>query len=252
MAEVGIVLPAYLFLNFVMAKLLFVINTIKTDKNRADLLKKTIEYLMPFPTSQILVIDDSYSQLKRSCFGGRWTHRYLSEAINFYSGKEWDYLIKVDPDTFILRPLENCTPKELDYFGNFVTRESLPYIHGGCKGFSRRLVEFLVKSNALLDSLYCENQKFTYTRYKGRHLRPGELASSYKISCQDLITFDVINNLKGFNCGHWPEAEGSINFADWKDRSKKLEIKDHYAVIHPIEAYHHARSPYLNYYSQLQ
>lgn len=93
--------------------------------------------------------------------GGFWTARFLYRFA--HSGRS-QWLIKIDPDTEIVRPL-SVLPPITGLFGyDYVFAQGLlgKSIHGGFQGFSRDAAETILRSNLLGHPRYQNQDRFWY------------------------------------------------------------------------------------------
>jgi hypothetical protein len=128
-----------------------------------------------YPGSDVFLIEDGVEQktftgcrqfketdhLKVPMCGGAWTHRYLQKYLKL---SEADYLIKLDPDTKVLNPVQDL-PEKMAIFAAVSERKApngtvhrVP--HGGALGFTRNVAEWLVSSNAFLDQRFMSNIRY--------------------------------------------------------------------------------------------
>lgn len=114
--------------------------------------------------------------------GGFWTERFL-DWFAVFGKTQW--LIKIDPDTEIVRPLTVFPPKN-GLFGYEYRRAnhlSGRSVHGGFQGFSRDAIEKILESNLLKHPRYQNQHRFWYT------------SRQQKLSFQDGILSDIIELL---------------------------------------------------------
>lgn len=136
-------------------------------------------------------------------YGGEWLHRWHS---SFLEVSKAAYLIKIDPDTQIINRFGEM-PRS-DAFGHYrrvdlavagETRKS--YIHGGCKGRRREVVEKIVRDQLFLRDGYRSNSFFSF---------PGNPT----VLCEDVLDFEVLDKA-GFTIAPWPEVRPNIHYAQW-------------------------------------
>jgi hypothetical protein len=168
-----------------------------------------------YPDATLLQFDDKTQRLKLPQHGGQWTLRFLTAFI----ATDCDVLIKIDPDTEARRAATKIP--NADLFGNLVAGQVL----GGAMGFSRAGAQKIVESGVLTDAKY-QGQAFTYARYTGKNLRPGEPSwDKLLISCQDKILADVVTRLN-LKTAQWDEI--SV-WAEWWAKPGSGD----YAFVHP-------------------
>jgi hypothetical protein len=158
---------------------------------------------MFYPESLILIFDDSKQRLKLAQFAGRWTERYLKAFLQ----TESDILIKLDPDTAVLRRANEFPDSEI--FGEHVDGQVL----GGCIGYSRDCARKIIESDLLVDSKYT-GLHYTYMKF-------GE-----RVSRQDEIMADIIRRLH-LHTVEWKEA----CIRQYHPRS--VMPTGDYAIVHP-------------------
>jgi hypothetical protein len=193
-------------------KLAIALTTYNEPKHEVVLLVKQLKKL--YPAATLLQFDDKASRLKLPKFGGQWTLRFLTAFL----ATDCDVLVKIDPDTEARRAV--TTFPDADLFGNCVVGQVL----GGAMGFSRAGAQKIVDSGVLSDAKY-KAPAFTYQRYMGKNLKPGEPYNSAAISCQDKIMADVITRLN-LKTAQWDEV---LVFAEWWAKPNSGD----YAFVHP-------------------
>jgi hypothetical protein len=165
----------------------------------------------------VFVHSDGKGILKNTSQRGMWTARFLKTFLS----TSYDYIIKIDPDSQIKRKF-NSFPTT-DIFGNvFTSSYGIPYIQGGCVGFTKSAAKKIIDSDYLSDKKYSEPLYWLLYTYnlKGRDVK-------MNTSFQDAIVFDVARRLK-------------LSISPWKDVAvfgqlkTKQYIPGDYAVVHPI------------------
>jgi len=75
--------------------------------------------------------------LKELEFGGAWVHRLCEVGLTLNTDK----IIKIDPDTRILRPFYEIP--DADYFGELMKNRKIKInlVRGGCKGYSKQVMQ---------------------------------------------------------------------------------------------------------------
>lgn len=98
--------------------------------------------------------------LKTRYDAGKWMHLWLS---SFLENSGDPYMLKIDPDTELLRPIANL-PSESSVFGTTrrfsIGRNRYFRIHGGGCGYSRSMVERLVTNKWFESSEFVNNLRF--------------------------------------------------------------------------------------------
>jgi hypothetical protein len=158
--------------------------------------------------------------------GGMWFLRALQVCYNIV-GPEFDYLIKVDPDTQIKRPFKYF-PAGADFFGN-IRHKASDHLQGGCLGFSRHAVEAILDSGLLFDRCYEDNKKYSYQRFKPPYLRKGELWSESWISIEDFILWDIAKRLN-LKVAEWDEVKCYTVSIE----HTIIDLSGDYAAVHPV------------------
>jgi hypothetical protein len=149
-----------------------------------------------YPRAEIVHLnDDPPNRLKLPQFAGRWTERWMEAAL----ATSADIIIKVDPDTLVIRPLADFP--EADMFGVASKRRLCKgVILGGAYGFRRSAVEKIVGSRLLLDGKYTSTASMDYIFCEYRPGRKLEI-----LSLQDPIVFDVVT-LLGLTTAPWADV----------------------------------------------
>jgi hypothetical protein len=98
--------------------------------------------------------------LKTKTDAGKWMHLWLS---SFLENSSDPYMLKIDPDTQLLRPISNL-PTESSVFGSIrifhVGRTRYFRIHGGGVGYSRSMVERIVSNKWFESPEFISNFRF--------------------------------------------------------------------------------------------
>ncbi|MGL5874219.1 MAG: hypothetical protein ACRC2R_17930 [Xenococcaceae cyanobacterium] len=145
-------------------------------------------------------------RLKLPSFGGMWTNRYLQW---FLSQGKTPWLIKIDPDTVINRPL-SIDPPTTGLFG-FNYSKTGHSVHGGCQGYSREAVKQILDSNFLFD------REYRQSRYQ-------YISNKEVLSFQDGIIRSILLRLN-IPVFHHPEI-----YCDWL---VPPDNPDDWAIYHP-------------------
>jgi hypothetical protein len=170
-------------------KLTFIINT-----NEEPTIDRCLNFIRAsYPDDNIITIPD-IDFLKNIINGGAWTLRYL----NAFMATDGDILIRMDPDSLMLRPFAFIP--ETEYFGMMFADQ---YIHGGCKGYSRSYVQRIIDSELLL-----------LEKYKGNEYKCG---NTNLVSC-DLVCMDIAITL-------------NATISNWTEVSS-MPYCEHFAVTH--------------------
>jgi hypothetical protein len=175
---------------------------ITTYKDNSDLAISDLTRF--YPGAYVFKFNDCVEHLKTPDQAGKWTERYLRAFL----ASDADILIKIDPDTAVLRPAVNFPTS--DMFGECV----LGFPLGGAIGYSRVGAQKIVDSNLLQDAKYT-TKDYTYS-WKG-----GE-----QVSCQDKIMRDIVNRLS-LSVAVWNEVCVRMSHLD-----STMPTKD-YAFVHP-------------------
>lgn len=170
-------------------KLTFIINT-----NEETTIDRCVNFIRAsYNESNIITIPDT-DNLKNIINGGAWTLRY----INTFMATDGDILIRMDPDSLMLRAFSYIP--DVEYFGMMFNNQ---YIHGGCKGYSRGFVQRILDSGLLL------SEEYKNSIYK--------CGNTNLASC-DLISMDVAIKLNA-TITHWTEVSS-------------MPYLEHFAVTH--------------------
>lgn len=202
----------------------FLINLYKT----LDLESCLSDLRRAYPNSPVCLIADGdggdYSALARKfdCHyiesvrlknigGGFWTERFLTW---FAIEGSTEFLIKIDPDTAIARPL-TVIPPTVGLFGfdyHKAKGRSGASVHGGAQGFSRDAVYKILDSDLLKHPRYQQQHRFWYNSNK------------HKLSFQDGILTDLIWLLS------LPVFDHPEIYCDWLTPPENPE---RWAIYHP-------------------
>lgn len=210
-----------------------------------DLAKRLIRQIkFFFPSAQILGIADGTenSNFKEFCFEHNvW---YIEHQRLFYqfTGNQWikrmfcffeasshaDYLIKIDPDCYILKRFEFLP--YLDIAGTpFKLSDKIAFIHGGCALYSRRACQAILSTDLIDAEEYRTNMAFAYRRFLAPYKQRNEEAEIERFFCEDRVIGDVANKL-GLKMGQWDEV-----YADQGEKDPKDYADMNYAVIHAVK-----------------
>lgn len=170
-------------------------------------------------------------QIKELKFGGEWCERML---LAFLSYSQSELLIRIEPDTKILRQFSHFPDAEL--FGSLRSGGRFNYLQGGCLGIARDACELLAHSDVLQDSLY-STAPFGYFRFQPPYLQPGETRSSKQLAATDLILTHAASRF-GLTIGQWDDVcchtfKSSLE-QDLNGLSSE-EIRLKYAALHPCK-----------------
>lgn len=155
--------------------------------------------------------------------GGLWCQRYHEF---FLTQSEADVLIKIDPDTYIHRPLKSIP--EADIFGAINQNPGLPiHVRGGFCGFKRSASELLVESKIFYDPFY-RSAQFWYPRY-GHWKFFDEGWQTEWITLTDPIVGHAAAKL-GLTVKSWAEVQGGICFRERVPDNSDLR----YLATHPV------------------
>lgn len=127
-----------------------------------------------YPGCQVIFIEDggrhymiagvpsiTGERLKTPENGGRWTNRYLSL---FLAQSTFDILIKVDPDTEVIKPASNF-PKGNVIFSSVYTHNlghgrTWRVPHGGALGFTRDAAREILSMRTMLNPRFINNPRY--------------------------------------------------------------------------------------------
>lgn len=100
-------------------------------------------------------------RLKTRSSTGVWMHKWLSA---FLDNSDSDYMLKLDPDTILVKPIKNWPVGEVVFGTVRIIRWSPKYeilrIHGGGCGYSRSMVKRIVDNEWLLSPEFVNNPRF--------------------------------------------------------------------------------------------
>lgn len=210
-----------------------------------ELAKRLISQLkFFFPSSNILGIADGTYNYNFKEFAWQHNVRYIEGERLFRqeTGNEWikrmfwfymasshsDYLIKIDPDAYILRKF-NFLPY-LDIAGTpFTLVNKVTFIHGGCTLYSRQAAHTIFSTDLINSKEYKKNSVFSYKRFMPPYKRRDEQPETFKCVCEDRIIGDLAQKL-GLKMGKWTEV--NVDQAE-KNPSDYADMK--YAVIHAVK-----------------
>lgn len=92
--------------------------------------------------------------------GGTWTHQWMREYLRH---SERPYVIKIDPDTMLVKPLEFYPVGEIAFGTRHlhgIPPHITPLYHGGAIGYARALTERITREKWLLAPIYRNNISF--------------------------------------------------------------------------------------------
>lgn len=160
----------------------FVIN--RWDEGLEDVVKLVNDIHRVYPASNVSILYDGSSslripgveniecsKLKSPSNGGAWTDRYLSYFLTHCTE---DYLIKLDPDSTVIKEMKDF-PTEDCIFCRLSSRK-VP--HGGALGFTRGVVDRIVKGGWMLNPRFINN--FRYNNYNDLMMRDVLASPQYR------------------------------------------------------------------------
>ena len=163
---------------------LFVMHVHSDDDSCVE--RNVAQLRLLYPTDKLVLIYDGVSARGHDCTEiagdrlkvagelGRWTERYLKLFLD----TDCSYLIKVDPDTNILRPARNFPDPASSTIFCRMGIDRVP--HGGALGFTRPMAETLISSGWLTDEVLLRYHK--HHAYQDQMLRT--IVWSKKLSIQ--------------------------------------------------------------------
>lgn len=167
--------------------MIFLLQTYKHDIDKARVTVERIKHF--YPKHKILVVYDGIKDNIPNCYqiyrerlyhqnnGGKPTQHCLGQSLK---ASKFNYLIKLEPDTWINNyyDLSKLNPDFLhcNYDNN--------HIYGGLVIYPYNIAKKIYESGLLLNNCYKEH----FYNYGNKKL-------NQKISCQDLIIFDVCKRL---------------------------------------------------------
>jgi len=111
------------------------------------------------PISDVIHVNHG-KHLKTRYDAGKWMHLWLSA---FLENSDNSYMLKIDPDTELLRPIVNL-PTASTVFGSYrifhVGKTRYFRIHGGGCGYSRSMVERIVTNRWFTSDTFVNNLQF--------------------------------------------------------------------------------------------
>jgi hypothetical protein len=159
---------------------------------------------MPSFSIDMSIIYEELPHLKTLETGGLWVDRY----INYYlSHSDKPYLIKLDPDTGVHRPINHLCSS--DIFGTFNNN----YLDTNSCCFTRHAATIITSSNYLSDDRYNIDNEYIY-RDKYKRRKPST----------DRAIRHVIDRL-GLSLTRWSEVRSTQGY------SPNLDLT--YALTHP-------------------
>lgn len=174
-------------------------------------------------------------RLKLSRFGGQW----LVRMLNFYlSVCNADYLIKLDPDSRLIRPF-SAIP-EAQIFGRLASNGVKEYVQGGAIGIRRDAATEILQSELLLMPKY-RRTEYSYRRYREPYLQEGETASNERLIAADVILSDVAECLN-LQIADWAEIASFPTQQELIQLIEPLpaqEVARRFALLHPLKTYEH-------------
>lgn len=197
-----------------------------------------------FPSSDILGISDGTTNDGFRFYCHTHNVKYLEHQRLFYqtTGNQWikrmfrffqayseaNYLIKIDPDSYVLRRFEFLP--DLDISGTpFKLSDKISFVHGGCALYSKYACQKILDTNLIDANEYRTNMAFAYRRFMAPYKQRNEEAQVERFFCEDRVLGDVGNKL-GLRLGEWTEI-----CADQSEKKPEDYTDMKYAVIHAVK-----------------
>ena len=157
----------------------------------------------------------------------QWIVRFLRL---FLATSQAEHLIKIDPDTKLLKPLQFLGSG--DVFGTMHRQNSWAYINGGAMGFRRSAATKLLQSGILDNPRYCQ-EAFRYNRWLPPYLATSEQRRLDRVIASDLILSDAARSI-GLECADWPEVLCCASHLQLCEKLKSVSLES-LSAIHPVK-----------------
>lgn len=99
-------------------------------------------------------------KLKVPEYGGQWTQRFLYHYLTTSNAK---WLIKIDPDTVPLKPIEDLPTTRSIFARTYKTvtpKGILHTPHGGAQGYTRDMAHYFTFNKLMVDGKFANNSKY--------------------------------------------------------------------------------------------
>jgi len=198
---------------------------ILTCYNELEFVEQAVLSVRTHDSGKIIIINDGGNETGLNELAIRYSAEYINSNQYKLPGKgcDWwnrffqlglasgcDYIVKIDPDTLFLKPLEYLIPN-LDYFGTvFDFEDRSPHsVQGGIQGFSHKYIERIMNSGLLFSNIN----------------RGERMDGSFSTD----IFIDSISSSLNQLAQEWVEV-----WSVWGARQKLGLKKEHsYSIIHP-------------------
>ncbi len=153
MPSIGIVLTVY---NEPLEMVSSQVATLKRVYPNADIIL-CYDAVDPLPIDGVVHVKFA-QRLKTRASAGRWAHEWMKAFLEHSDG---EYMLKLDPDTGIIKPIEFWPQGEV-IFGTVLDFDigggsRIFLIHGGGVGYSRSMVQRFVDNEWLLSNRFVNN-----------------------------------------------------------------------------------------------
>ncbi|WP_193878477.1 hypothetical protein [Oculatella sp. LEGE 06141] len=172
-------------------------------------------------------------RIKTLNYGGLWSITMLQLFLKLSRA---EFLIRIEPDTVILRRLE--TLPDADVFARYQGGKR-PYYQGGAMGFSRNAAKLILESKLLESEIY-KQTSYGYQRFADHYRQAEEILQNEPLAATDIILSDVIAKL-GFTVDDWQIAACFSHATDlhkWLI-SQSIDSLENYCFVHPVKCVIH-------------
>lgn len=210
-----------------------------------DLCKRLINQIKTFfPSSDVFCIMDGVVnyELQNVCLENKITYVQGERLFKQKSGIYWikrmfwhylfnsnaDYLIKVDPDTYLLKHFE--TIPNFDIAGSiYKVDNEIKFIHGGCTLYSRKACNNIFNSDLIYNEKYTKSREYSYFRFNYPYKKENEERELDKFICEDRIIGDLAPKLN-LSLGEWNEVD-----SDMHEKKPQNYLNSNYFAIHAVK-----------------
>lgn len=185
-----------------------------------------------YPDSQIICIFDGYKNfevkqylelnsvtvvegknLKPQKNGAAYIIRFLEKFLELSNS---EILIKVDPDTLVLRQFKEFPDLDVDIAGTLLQNEGIQFVSGGCIWIKKKTVSTILNSRILLDSRYKLLPIFSY-----------KIPTSDELSLAEDRVLSQVASVLNLKQDNWIEVLCNVLPIE--------KVSDEWAIFHPLK-----------------
>lgn len=161
--------------------------------------------------NNVQVIEGKHLKLQKN--GAAWLIRFLEKFLELSNAKA---LIKVDPDTLVIRSFKELPPSDTDIAGTLLQNESIQFVSGGCIWIRREAVSKILSSQILLDSRYKLLPTFGY-----------KIPASNELSLVETFVLSQVAAILNLKQDDWSEVKCNVLPIE--------KASDEWAIFHPLK-----------------